>query len=195
MSSGRATGGQLEERIDLTEVSASKIAEANALVQASNSNLPSALTLLGLIEKRARIGNDTSSLVKVCEAILQLCKDCNDEESLIASLKNLTTRRSQKTMAVSACVNKCMPWVIDMSDGSKGYVPLTVQNDEQKEIREKLVRALRDITEGKMFLEAERARLTRALAIIKVSYNVKVLCKNSSFHSLIEYHPTTFLID
>lgn len=169
MASGRATGGQLEERIDLSEETTSKISEAVGLVQTSKSNLPSALTLLSSIEKRARVGNDATSLVKICEAILQLCKDCNDDESLLASLKNLTTRRSQKTMAVSACVNKCIPWVIDMSDGSKGYVPLQVANDEQKAIRERLVVALRDITEGKMFLEAERARLTRALAMIKAS--------------------------
>jgi 26S proteasome regulatory subunit N5 len=170
MASGRATGGQLEERIDLSEETTSKISEAAGLVKTSKSNLPYALALLVSIEKRARVGNDTPSLVKICEATLQLCKDCNDDESLLASLKNLTTRRSQKTMAVSACVNKCIPWVIDMSDGSKGYVPLPVVNDEQKVIRENLVRALRDITEGKMFLEAERARLTRALAMIKVSF-------------------------
>eukprot|EP00557_Chaetoceros_sp_GSL56_P013635 CAMPEP_0176478302 /NCGR_PEP_ID=MMETSP0200_2-20121128/1113_1 /TAXON_ID=947934 /ORGANISM="Chaetoceros sp., Strain GSL56" /LENGTH=459 /DNA_ID=CAMNT_0017874229 /DNA_START=84 /DNA_END=1463 /DNA_ORIENTATION=+ len=167
MASGRATGGQLEERIDLSEETTSQISEAFGLVQTSKSNLPSALSLLASVEKRARVGNDTPSLVKICEATLQLCKDCNDNESLLASIKNLTTRRSQKTMAISACVNKCIPWVIDMSDGSKGYVPLQVVNEEQKVIREKLVVALRDITEGKMFLEAERARLTRALAMIK----------------------------
>jgi len=52
-------------------------------------------------------------------------------------------------------------------DGMKGYMPLTVANEEQKEIRERMVVTLRDITDGKLFLEAERARLTRALAIIK----------------------------
>ena len=62
-----------------------------------------------------------------------------------------------------------MPWVVDTSEGSKGFVPLEVANEEQKVIRERLVVALRDITDGKLFLEAERARLTRALAIIKVS--------------------------
>lgn len=168
MSSGRASGGELEERIDLTPETTSKLEQANALVQTSASNLSSALALLASVEKRARVGNDTPNLVRVCEASLQLCKDCNDDESLVSTLKNLTTRRSQKTKAISACVNKAIPWVLDTSDGSKGYVPLEVANDEQKAIRERLVIALRDITDGKLFLEAERARLTRALAIIKV---------------------------
>ena len=173
--SGKATGGQLEERINLAEETATKLTQATSLIQSSPSNLPSALALLASIEKRARVGNDSPSLVKVCEASLQLCKDCNDDESLIATLKILTTRRSQKTKAVSACVNKCIPWVLDTSEGSKGFVPLNVTNDEQRAIREKMVIALRDITDGKLFLEAERARLTRALAIIKVRVGVRII--------------------
>jgi len=176
MSSGKAAGGQLEERIDLAEETETKLSQARSLVETSPSNLPSALALLASIEKRARIGNDSPSLVTVCEASLQLCKDCNDDEQLLATLQNLTTRRSQKTKAISACVNKCIPWVLDTSDGSKGFVPLEVQNDEQKAIREKMVVALRDVTDGKLFLEAERARLTRALAIIKVSQLLAVHC-------------------
>ena len=167
-ASGKAAGGQLEERINLAEETATKLTQATALIQSSPSNLQSALALLASIEKRARIGNDTPSLVKVCEASLQFCKDCNDDESLISTLKNLTTRRSQKTKAISACVNKCIPWVLDTSEGSKGFVPLNVANEDQRVIREKMVVALRDITDGKIFLEAERARLTRTLAIIKV---------------------------
>lgn len=167
-ASGKATGGQLEERIDLTEETNAKLEEASLLVQTSPSNLESALAILASVEKKARIGNDTPNLVRVCETSLQLCKDCNDDEILVATIKFLTSRRSQKTKAVSACVNKVCPWVLDMSDGAKGYVPLDVSSDSQKKIRETLVVTLRDITDGKMFLEAERARLTRALAIIKV---------------------------
>jgi len=176
MSSGRAQGGELEERIDLSSETTSKIEEAQTLISSSNSNLSTALSLLTSLEKRARVGNDTPSLVRICEASLQLCHDCNDEESLIETLMMLTTRRSQKSKAIGACVAKAIPWVLDQSDvegeagakkGMKGYVPLTVASSEQKVIREKLVVALRDITDGKLFLEAERARLTRALAIIK----------------------------
>lgn len=180
MSSGKADGGQLEERIDLSSETESKITQAQALIQSSPTNLSSALSLLASIEKRARVGNDTPSLVKICEASLQLCKDCNDDESLIDTIKMLTTRRSQKSKAIGACVNKAIPWVLesgsgsDNEDGMKGYVPLPVTSEEQKVIREKLVVTLRDVTDGKLFLEAERARLTRALAIIKVRIDRKI---------------------
>ncbi len=179
MSSGKAEGGQLEERIDLSSETESKISQAQSLISSSPTNLSSALSLLASIEKRARVGNDTPSLVKICEASLQLCKDCDDEESLIDTIKMLTSRRSQKSKAIGACVNKAIPWVVECGDesgggdGMKGYVPLAVTNDEQKKIRESLVVTLRDITDGKLFLEAERARLTRALSIIKVRSKLK----------------------
>ena len=162
--SGRASGGQLEERVDLSVETKEKVTQAQSLIEKSSSNLREALALLAALEKRCRVGNDTPSLVVVCETSLQLCKDCSDEEALIATLKNLATRRSQKSKAVSALVQKAIPWVLQ----EDGYQPLDVANDEQKAIREKLVITLRDITDGKIFLEAERARLTRALAIIKV---------------------------
>jgi 26S proteasome regulatory subunit N5 len=161
--SGAAAGGQLEERIDLSTEADAKIGQAESLVSASHSNLREALSLLAALEKRCRVGNDTPSLVRVCEASLQLCRDCADDEALVATLKTLSTRRSQKTKAVSALVQKALPWVMD----GNGYTPLAVSNDEQKAIRERLVVTLRDTTDGKIFLEAERARLTRALATIK----------------------------
>lgn len=163
----------MEDKIDLSSETESKIAQAQTLISSSPANLASALSLLASLEKRARVGNDTPSLVKICEASLQLCKDCNDDENLIETIKMLTTRRSQKSKAIGACVNKAIPWVVESDssgesgDGMKGYVPLAVSNDEQKVIRERLVVTLRDVTDGKLFLEAERARLTRALAIIK----------------------------
>ena len=162
--SGTASGGQLEERIDLSAETDAKISQVESLVNASHDNLREALALLAALEKRCRVGNDTNSLVRVCETSLQLCRDCGDDEALVATLKNLSTRRSQKTKAVSALVQKAMPWVMD----GDGFTPLAVANDEQKAIRERLVVTLRDITDGKIFLEAERARLTRALATIKV---------------------------
>ncbi len=163
-ASGRASGGQLEERVDLSAETQEKLTQARSLIEKSPSNLREALALLAALEKRCRVGNDTPSLVLVCESSLQLCKDCSDEEALIATVKNLATRRSQKTKAVSSLVQKAIPWVLK----EDGFQPLDVANDEQKAIREKLVVTLRDITDGKIFLEAERARLTRALAIIKV---------------------------
>lgn len=163
--SGRASGGELEEKVDLTTETDTKLEQAKTLIATSPSNLSSALTLLFALEKKCRVGNDTPSLVRTVEACLQLCKDCSDDEALISTLKTLSTRRSQKAKAISALVQKTIVWVLDQ-EKEGGYTPLSIQTEEQKVIREKMIVALRDITDGKLFLEAERARLTRALAII-----------------------------
>jgi 26S proteasome regulatory subunit N5 len=158
---GKAAGGQLEERVDLTAETDTKLEQSATL--ASAGQLKEALALLAALEKRCRVGNDTDSLVRVCEASLQYCKDAGDHETLVTTLQTLATKRSQKTKAVRAMVHKAMPWCI-----MGNHTPLPVTSPSEAPAREKLVEALRDISDGKLFLEAERARLTRALATIKV---------------------------
>ncbi len=157
--SGAAAGGELEEKVDLSAEVDAKLEQAKTL--AGSNQLKEAIVLVTALEKRCRVGNDTPSLVKVCEAALQYCKDAGDFEALIATLQTLSTRRSQKSAAVRAMVNLAMPWVVD-TNAPVAYGDFSVEN------RNALVVALRDITDGKLFLEAERARLTRALATIKV---------------------------
>jgi len=159
-SSGAASGGQLEERIDLSTETTQKIAQSKSLP------LADALALLSALEKRCRVGNDTPSLVKVCEASLELCHEANDYEALVTTLKTLSTRRSQKSKAIAALVTKCLPWVVDSEDG---FTPLPTAAKDAATNQETLVTELRNITDGKMYLEAERARLTRSLAILKES--------------------------
>lgn len=177
-SSGKASGGQLEERIDLSVETAAKISQATELVannNSSSSGLQDALALLAAHEKRCRLGNDNPSLVKVCEASLELCHQLGDHEALLSTLKTLSTRRSQKSKAIAALVAKCLPWVVDVD--ADGFTPLplidTNSNDNIIEVarshRDALVEELRNITDGKMYLEAERARLTRTVAILKES--------------------------
>lgn len=159
--SGAAAGGELEEKVDLSAEVDAKLEQAKTL--AGSNQLKEAIVLVTALEKRCRVGNDTPSLVKVCEAALQYCKDAGDFETLVATLQALSTRRSQKSAAVRAMVNLAMPWVVDSN------APV-VNGDFSEENRNALVVALRDITDGKLFLEAERARLTRALAAIKVCW-------------------------
>lgn len=166
-SSGNAEGGQLEERIDLSAEATEKIAQARDLVSsgASASSLQDALALLAALEKRCRVGNDTPSLVKVCEASLELCREAGDGEALLATLKTLSSRRSQKSKAVACLVSTCLPWVVD-ADGD-GFTPLPVSGEDAAKARDALVEELRKITDGKMYLEAERARLTRTAAVLR----------------------------
>lgn len=161
-ASGSASGGQLEEKKDYSAETDARILEAQAL-----DDVSSALALLSGLEKKCRVGNDSASLIRVCEASLELCRD--DPELLLVTLQALVTRRSQKTTAIKAMVQKCLPWCM-----TEPYAPLEVP-PAQEATRNQLVEALRDITDGKIFLERERAQLTRVLATIQVSAVIVVV--------------------
>lgn len=161
--SGAADGGELEETLDLSVETDAKLEQCKTLVQAGQ--LQEALALLSALEKRCRVGNDNTSLARVCEASLKSCKEVGDEEALLQTLQTLATRRSQKTSAIRSLVQTAMPWCV-----VEPYSPLPVKTDAEKDFRDKLTVALRDITDGKLFLERERAQLTRAWASIKVRW-------------------------
>jgi 26S proteasome regulatory subunit N5 len=159
--SGTASGDQLEERIDLSAETDAKLQQCQQLLSAGQ--LQEALALLAALEKRCRVGNDNASLRRVCEAAVKACHDQGDFEALLQTLQTYSTRRSQKAAAVKALVQTAMPWCVQ-----EPYTPLPVSTDQERERRDKLVETLRDMTDGKLFLELERAQLTRALAAIKV---------------------------
>jgi len=106
-------GGLLEERIDLDAEAEKNILNAQLLINESTSNLHEALAILITFEKKCRIGNDTKSLIKVCMKILQICKDCDDENTLIDTINYLANRRNQKPKAIIAIVQKAIPWVLN----------------------------------------------------------------------------------
>lgn len=159
--SGSASGGQLEEKTDFSKETDETLAQVTTLV--ASGGLQEALALLANLEKRCRVGNDITSLARVCEAAVVACKNAGDNEAVIQTINTFATRRSQKVSAIKALVQTSMPWCVE-----EPYSPVAVANAEEKQVRDKLVMTLRDITEGKLFLERERAQLTRALAKIKV---------------------------
>jgi 26S proteasome regulatory subunit N5 len=158
--SGTSSGGQLEEKVDLSTETDAKLEQSEQLVQAGQ--LSEALALLAALEKRCRVGNDNASLVRVCQASVQACHQAGDHEALVTTLQTLSTRRSQKTGAVKALVQTALPWCVH-----EPYTPVMVANEQEKQIRDKLVETLREITDGKIYLERERAQLTRALSNIQ----------------------------
>ena len=173
-ASGRASGGELEEKIDLTPETDAKLEQSAQLVK--GGQLKEALAIMSALEKRCRVGNDSSNLVRVCEASIKYCKDAGDYEALVTTLQTLSTRRSQKQAAIKALVLKAMPYCIE-----DHFSPMPVAGEIEKKARDKLVEALREIYDGKIFLEAERARLTRCMSMILVStvqYST-VQCRNN----------------
>lgn len=140
----------MEERKDFSVEVSAKVPEAKKLAQ--GGKLAEALEMLMSLERLCRVGNDFPNLKEVILTAARLCREVADWAQLNTTLTLLSKRRGQHSKTVTAMVQEAMGWLEETPD---------------KESKVALLVALRDITDGKIFVEGERAKLTRMLAKIK----------------------------
>uniref|UniRef100_A0A7S2RAT1 PCI domain-containing protein n=1 Tax=Rhizochromulina marina TaxID=1034831 RepID=A0A7S2RAT1_9STRA len=140
----------IEKKEDYSELAGTLVPEATLLSQ--NGELSKAVDMLLSLEKKCRLGNDVSTLKLTVTTICELCRGQGDWAKLNSALGTIAKRHQQSKYAVMAVVNLCMGW-IDTTPDKATKVDLLV--------------ALREVTDGKIYVEAERARITRQLAEIK----------------------------
>lgn len=133
--------------------------EVRALIPKASSlaemgRLNEAIEILLGLEKRARLATDSASCGDACLAILKLCRRANDWKELNTQISVLFKRRSQFKGVQAKIVQEAAEFVPDCPS---------------REIEISLIGTLRHVSEGKLFLEVERARLTRRLAAIRES--------------------------
>eukprot|EP01094_Clydonella_sp_ATCC50884_P030323 TRINITY_DN986_c0_g1_i1.p1 TRINITY_DN986_c0_g1~~TRINITY_DN986_c0_g1_i1.p1 ORF type:complete len:476 (-),score=162.17 TRINITY_DN986_c0_g1_i1:250-1572(-) len=116
-----------------------------------DKKLSEALDKLFALEKLTRQGGDFVSCKKVAQFIVKLCHDCEDDSQLKNSLSVIAKRRGQEHAVIQVAVQEAMGLLEGMP----------------KDKKLELLDTLRTITEGKIFVELERAELTRTLAQIK----------------------------
>lgn len=104
------------------------------------------------LEKKCRQSADSDSTLRVANALVQAAFDVNDLAALNSVLALLAKRRGQFKRVTLGVVNLAITMV---------------ERLPAKEAKLALIGTLRSITEGKMFVENERARLTRQLARMK----------------------------
>lgn len=95
-----------------------------------------------------------SSNAKVQVAMASYCYEMGDLQQLDAVVHSLSKKRGILKQAVARMVQKCIEWVTLTTD---------------IECKLKLIGTVRDVTEGKIYLEVERANVTRILAGIHES--------------------------
>ncbi|KAJ8967602.1 hypothetical protein NQ314_002720 [Rhamnusium bicolor] len=127
-----------------------KIPECQKL--AKSGKLHDALDQLLALEKQTRTGADMLSTGRVLVAICQICREAKNWAALNEHIVLLTKRRSQLKQAVAKMVQECCSYVDETPD---------------KDTKIKLIDTLRQVTEGKIYVEVERARLTHKLAKIR----------------------------
>lgn len=111
-----------------------------------------ALEQLLSLEKQTRIGSDMVSSSRVLVAIVQIIFDVRKWDLLNEYITILVKKRSQSKQAIVKMIQECATYVDQTPD---------------KETKIKFIETLRTVTEGKIYVENERARLTKILSDIK----------------------------
>ncbi|EDO08708.1 26S proteasome regulatory subunit family protein [Babesia bovis T2Bo] len=141
---------------DLSDLSSKTLAIVESMLKGTQNRdiefLKTVLLELMLVEKRCRIARDGVSNSRMCNFILQLLYDIGDYPNVIYYLVLLSRKRGQLKATITSMVNYAKKWISEIFD---------------MEVKMNLINTLIHITQGKMFLEVQRADLAYTLAKIK----------------------------
>ncbi|KAL1893079.1 proteasome regulatory particle subunit [Ceratocystis pirilliformis] len=152
----------------------------------AETDLLGAIEKLSILEKQTRQASDLASISRILIAIVTLCKDAKDwglmnEQTLILSKKH-----GQLKLAITKMVQKVME-----------FIPETPNLDTKLTV----IETLRTVTDGKIFVEVERARVTKELSDIKKSQGdvkkaTEILCELQveTFGSMERREKTEFIL-
>ncbi|KAI5841075.1 PCI domain-containing protein [Morchella snyderi] len=156
-------------------------------LELAKTNLPAAIEKLLALEKQTRQSNDLASTSRLLITIVTLCKDSGDWKLMNEHVQMLSKKHGQLKQATTKMVQVVM-----------GFL------DETPDIDTKLsvIETLRNVTEGKIFVEVERARITRILATIRkergdLAGATDVLCELQveTFGSMDRREKTEFILE
>ncbi|BFZ17807.1 hypothetical protein BsWGS_20846 [Bradybaena similaris] len=119
---------------------------------AKQGKLTEAIDGLMSLEKQTRTSADTHSTGRILVAIVKLCFESKNWDALNENIVLLTKKRGQIKQAVTKMIQEVCTYV---------------DNTPNKDVKLKLIDTLRSVTAGKIYVEIERARLTRTLAKIR----------------------------
>ncbi|KAJ1502634.1 26S proteasome non-ATPase regulatory subunit 12, partial [Coelomomyces lativittatus] len=117
-----------------------------------DGQLNAALEQLMVLEKQTRNAGDVFSNARVQIHILQLCFKTNNLKLLNENIIALSKKHGALKQATQKVIQEAVTFVDLLKD---------------KESKLELIEVLRVVTEGKIYVEAERARLTRILSKMK----------------------------
>lgn len=119
---------------------------------AKQGKLNEALDKLLSIEKQARNAADQASTGRILVQVVKLCYECKDWKLLNEEIVLLSKKHGQLKAATSKMIQEAMSYLDSTPD---------------METKLELIDTLRTVTDGKIYVEVERARITRLLAKIR----------------------------
>ncbi|KAA1110616.1 hypothetical protein PGT21_027739 [Puccinia graminis f. sp. tritici] len=138
---------------DFTKEVDELIPEVDRLIK--NGNLQQGLDKLLVLEKQTRNASDLSSTTRLLLEIVTRVFESKDIEGLCLQVHQLARKHGQLRQATTTMVEKVMSFIEKVDDHQQDKI--------------KMIESLREVTEGKIYLEVQRARLTKQLAQIRES--------------------------
>ncbi|KAG6862181.1 hypothetical protein C0995_004263 [Termitomyces sp. Mi166 len=135
---------------DYTSEVDSLLPEAEAIVK--SGKLQEGLDKIFALEKQTRNAADLTSTTRLVKAAVEHCYKARDFALLNSSISILSKKHGQLKGAIAAIVELAMGWLDEIKQTNG--VPKWLE----------VVETLRSVTEGKIFLETPRARVTMFLA-------------------------------
>ncbi|KAL2132407.1 hypothetical protein VTI74DRAFT_3825 [Chaetomium olivicolor] len=139
----------LKPERDFSKEADKQIPEAEELAK---TDIHAAIEKLSALEKQTRQASDLASTSRVLITIVSICKNAGDWSLLNDQTLMLSKKHGQLKQAITKMVQVVM-----------GFLDQT----PNMEIKLSVIETLRTVTEGKIFVEVERARVTKILSDIK----------------------------
>ncbi|KAJ2071658.1 proteasome regulatory particle subunit [Coemansia sp. S155-1] len=154
---------------------------------ASGGQIPQALEKLHALEKKTRSAGDLSSTSQLLVRIVSVCGDSGSWALLEQEVAAMAKKHGQLKQAIAKMVQSAMEYVDKTPD---------------EQTRVELIEALRTVTEGKIHVEVERARLTRMrVAIYELKGQIKEACETlqevqvETYGSMDKREKTDFILE
>lgn len=154
---------------------------------AGSGDLSGAIEKLAAFEKQTRQASDMNSTARVLVKVCELCRDAGDYTLLQEQIQLLSKKHGQLKGAITRMVQRCIEFLDDALS---------------QEVKLELMDTLRAVTEGKIYVEVERARLTRMLSRIreeegktKEAQEILVSLQVETFGSMDRREKTEFILE
>ncbi|OAL17580.1 hypothetical protein AYO22_11498 [Fonsecaea multimorphosa] len=169
---------------DFTKEADKVLPEAEALAK---KDIHKAIDKILLLEKQARQSSDLATTSRCLVTIVTICKEAGDWSLLNEQVLLLSKKHGQLKQAITNMVQAVMGFLNDTPD---------------LDTKLSVIEALRTVTEGKIFVEVERARITRILSDIKkeqgdIKSACDILCELQveTFGSMTRREKTEFILE
>lgn len=140
----------------------------------AEKGMEDAIQFLLQFEKKCRLAGDTTNLKEVCLHMVRLCREREDWARLNSVLSVISKRRTQHKIAIESVVKETYEYL---------------EQCPSVQVKRELATTLKEVVEGKIYVEAESARLHMMLALICEEHDNDI---NAAVDMIQDVHVETY---